>query len=137
MLQAMPRFTKDLDICHWLDDENLDRLGTVLVGLRARLRGVPGDVPFVPDGRTLRRTEILTLETQKGDIDLLGHRDGAPDFETLRRNATEMHLADREVRVAAIDDLIAMKHAAGRPQDLIDIEALEVARGLTSADEHP
>jgi predicted nucleotidyltransferase len=32
------------------------------------------------------------------------------------------------VAVAALDDPLAMKRTAGRPQDLIDIDALEVAR---------
>lgn len=127
-LQALLRFTKDLDICYALDQKNLDRLGDVLVDLGAKLRGVPEEVVFVPDGRTLKRTQIPTLTTAKGDIDLLVHPDGAPEYEMLRRNATTMKLADREVQVASIDDLIAMKRAAGRPQDLVDIEALEIAR---------
>ncbi len=131
VLHGMPRFTKDLDICYALDADNLDRLGNVLVGLGAKLRDVQDDVPFVPDGKTLRRTEILTLETPKGAIDLLVHPAGAPDYETLRAHATTMELADREVQVVSIEDLIAMKRAAGRPQDLVDVEALEVARERT------
>jgi hypothetical protein len=137
VLHGMPRSTKDLDICYALDAENLDRLGNVLVDLGAKLRGVPDEVPFVPDGKTLKRTDILTLETPKGAIALLVHPDGAPEYETLRKNAMQMELASRDVLVASIDDLLAMKRAAGRPQDLIDVEALEVARERSGSKGRP
>lgn len=130
VLQAMPRFTKDLDICYSTAQGNLDALGSVLVGLTARLRGVPETVPFVPDGRTLRHTQMLCLTTPVGDIDLLVDPDGAPDYETLRERASAMELSGRSVRIASIEDMLAMKRAAGRPQDLVDIESLEVAREL-------
>jgi hypothetical protein len=132
VLQAMPRFTKDLDICYSAAQGNLDALGGVLRGLGARLRGIPDTVPFVPDGRTLRQTQILCLTTPAGDIDLLVEPDGAPDYDTLRERASMMELSGRSVRVASIQDLLAMKRAAGRPQDLADVESLEVARELGS-----
>jgi hypothetical protein len=128
VLQAMPRFTKDLDICYALAQENLDALGRVLVALKARLRGVSEDVPFVPDGRMLRHTQIVCLTTPSGDIDLIVNPDGAPGYDALRRRADLMELAGRTVRVASIEDMLAMKRAAGRPQDLVDLESLEVAQ---------
>jgi hypothetical protein len=128
VLQAMPRLTRDLDICYSTQTTNLDALGSVLVALGARLRGIADEVPFVPDGRTLRRTQIVCLTTPKGDIDLLSKPDGAPDYETLRGRADTMEIADRQVRVASIEDMLSMKRAAGRPQDMIDIESLETAR---------
>ncbi len=131
VLQAMPRFTKDLDICYSTSEHNLDALGSVLVGLEARLRGVTEKVPFVPDGRTLRHTQMLCLTTPAGDIDLLVDPEGAPDYEILRERASVMELSGRSVRIASIEDMLAMKRAAGRPLDLVDIESLEVARELT------
>jgi hypothetical protein len=128
VLQASPRFTKDLDICYDLAQENLDRLGEVLVGLGAKLRAIDEDLPFVPDGRTLRHTQILTLTTADGGIDLLVEPDGSPGYAVLRSRASKVDLDGMVVRVASIDDLIAMKRAAGRPQDVVDIESLEIAR---------
>jgi hypothetical protein len=131
VLQAIPRFTKDLDICYSPAQENLDALGRVLLALHARLRGIDEDLPFIPDGRTLRGTQILCLTTSAGDIDLLVEPSGGPSYETLRRRADIMELAGHSVRVASIEDLLAMKRAAGRPQDLIDVETLEAAKRLS------
>jgi hypothetical protein len=51
-------------------------------------------------------------------------------FHELSRRATVATLFGHTVRIAAIDDLLVMKRAAGRPKDLLDIEALEkIKRG--------
>lgn len=51
------------------------------------------------------------------------------EFTTLWERADIVDLGSTTVRVACLDDLIAMKRAAGRRQDLADIEALEAIRG--------
>ena len=66
ILHGSSRATFDLDICFATDEPNLRSLGEVLVGLDARLKGVDDAVPFVPDAETLRRVEVLTLETAAG-----------------------------------------------------------------------
>jgi predicted nucleotidyltransferase len=128
--QGYGRATKDLDITYDTRVDNLERLGEVLVAVTARLRGIGEDLPFVPDGRMLRRTSILTLDTDDGSLDLLVAPPGAPSYAALRRQADVVTLEGAEVRIASLDHLLAMKRAAGRPQDLADIEALEIARGL-------
>ena len=128
VVQASPRFTRDLDISYATDTANLGRLGTLLVALDARLRGVEEDVPFTPDARILRHTRMLTLTTRDGDLDLLADPPGSPGYPPLRRRADIVELDGVSVRIASLEDLIEMKRAAGRPQDEIDIESLEVAR---------
>jgi hypothetical protein len=128
VIQASPRFTRDLDISYATDTANLGRLGAALIALDARLRGVEDDVPFTPDARTLRQTQMLTLTTREGDLDLLADPPGSPGYPALRRHADIVDLDGHSVRVASLEDLIEMKRAAGRPQDVTDIESLEVAR---------
>lgn len=128
VVQALPRFTRDLDICYSTDAANLERIAHVLSDIRARLRGIDDDLPFVPDARQLRQTQILTLTTTEGELDLLVNPAGAPAYADLRARADAIELDGFTVRIASIGDLLAMKRAAGRPQDLIDVEALEIAR---------
>ncbi len=128
IVQGSPRFTKDLDISYATDDANLEKLGGLLVGLDARLREIEEDLPFVADANTLRHAQMLTLATREGDIDLLVDPPGSPGYRALARKADRIELNGDTVLIAAIDDLIAMKTAAGRPQDVVDLESLQVVR---------
>ena len=125
VLHGSARLTFDLDICFANDRANLDALGAVLTSLDARLRGVPEDVPFVADGATLKRVDVLTLTTVAGDLDVLRVPSGAPRYDVLRAHADRFDVGGFEVRVASIEDLIAMKTAAGRDKDRSDIAELE------------
>ena len=130
VLHGHIRTTRDLDITYDTEPANLDALGQVLVSLDARLRGVAEVVPFVPDGRTLHVAELLTLETVEGSLDLLAAPPGAPEYEELKANAEPIEIDERTIHVASIEDMVAMKRAAGRPRDLEDIEALEEIRRI-------
>lgn len=127
-VQGYGRATKDLDITYATNAANLERLGRVLVELGARLRGVAEDVPFVPDAPTLRRIAILTLDTTEGPLDLLVRPDGAAPYDELRERADVIDLDGTRIHVVGIDDLLSMKRAAGRPQDLADVDALEAVK---------
>ena len=124
------QITQDLDIAYAGDDANLERLGAVLIDLGASLAGVTDDVPFVPDGRTLRHVRVLTLNTRHGPLDILAEPDGSGGYSRLRANAIRATVEGSEVRIAGLADLIAMKKAAGRPKDQIYIEELEAIRRL-------
>lgn len=124
------RLTQDLDICYAADPTNLDVLGGALVTLGATLRGVADDLPFVPDGATLRRATILTLDSVDGPIDLLRDPPGAPPYAKLRERADRIELDGAAVLVASLDDLAAMKRAAGRAKDRLDLEEIAAIKRL-------
>jgi hypothetical protein len=125
------RVTQDLDISYATNPENLKALGRALMSLKAGLRGMDEDVPFVPDEHTLRRTSLLTLDTSAGPLDLLAEPPGAPPYDELRKQARRITLGSRPVLIASIDDLVAMKLKAGRPIDLADVEELDAIRRLS------
>jgi len=130
ILLGSARLTRDLDIVFGPDPTNVEALGRVLVNLGARLREVHEDVPFVPDGRALASIQLLTLRTSVGWLDVHRSVDGAPRYDALRRRAERLDLGDFVVLVASPDDLEAMKLAAGRAQDLADLEELEAIKRL-------
>jgi hypothetical protein len=120
--------TNDTDICYERSDENLSRLSAALVRLGARLRGADDDVPFRPDPATLAAGDHFTFTTSAGNLDCLGTPAGTEGFDRLARNAATFEVAGLQVLVASIEDLIAMKRAAGRPKDLIEVELLDAIR---------
>jgi hypothetical protein len=77
-----------------------------LIAAHARLRGVAEEVAFVPDGRTLARTRLLTLDTDDGGLDLLADPPGAPPCAAMRDHADRVDLDGIVVAVAALDDLL-------------------------------
>jgi predicted nucleotidyltransferase len=125
-----PSITRDLDICYSRDKDNLMRLASVLEDLMAVRRGLPPDAPMMPklDARTLRAGGLFTLTTRFGDFDLLATPDPDLDFEILERSATTIEVLGKPVPVASLDDLIAMKRAAGRPKDRVELEILGALR---------
>lgn len=126
-IHGYARFTKDLDIVYATNAANLERLGKLLVELGARLRGFE-ELPFVPDMQTLRRTQMLNLETPLGSLDLLVDPTGSARYEEMRERALTVDVKGTEIRVVALQDLLSMKRAARRPQDIADVDALLTAQ---------
>jgi predicted nucleotidyltransferase len=71
--------------------------------------------------------EVVFMGRPPLRVDFMLTIDGV-ESERLLANAIEAELDGVNVRVISLDDLIANKRAAGRPQDLIDAEFLERVR---------
>jgi hypothetical protein len=120
--------TLDVDICFAVDRANLERLAGVLANLMAVRRDLPPGIVAPIDVRALRAGDVFTLRTRYGDLDLLARPDPQLDFEILSRHAITADILGVRVRVASLDDLMAMKRAAGRPKDRIELEILGALR---------
>lgn len=114
---ARPRATKDLDLLVSGAPGNLARVAEALEAF-----GAPRSV--VEAARTLGAADIIYLGAPPVRIDILRSADGIDTDRALSR-ATPLTVGELEVRVIALDDLIANKRAAARPQDLVDVALLE------------
>ena len=127
--------TNDLDVCYSRKPANLSRLADALGELGARLRGVGEELPFVVDERALAAGDTLTLTTTGGFLDILATPTGTRGFDDLIATCEQVALGDLTINVTALEDLIRMKRAAGRPKDLIELEVLGAVRDERSAEE--
>lgn len=124
------RATKDVDVIPEPSRDNLERLAAALTAMDASqdlgdFR--PEELPLRLDVAGLEQGGNWFLSTRYGRLDIMQSVEGARSYEQLRRAA----LVKGGIAYAGLDDLIAMKHAAGRDLDHIDIRALEEARGAT------
>lgn len=135
-LHGIPRMTYDVDLVVVPLAEQLRALHAALeaLGLRCRL---PLKLEAFADPAYRReavekRNLVAVTYTDPNDplreVDVLV----APtvDASEIVARAVVLSLGDLDVRVASIQDLIAMKRASGRAQDLADVAHLErIARG--------
>ena len=73
---------------------------------------------------------MLTLDTPQGPLDVLAEPDASGGYAHLRANAIDATVSGVTVKIAGLDDLIAMKKAAGRPKDRVYVEELEAIRRI-------
>jgi hypothetical protein len=125
-----PSITADVDIVPSWDPTNLRRIESVLRDIVAIRHAVPADAPTLPplDARTLLAGAVFTLNSRFGRLDLLANPDPGIDYAELRRSAVSVTFLGMPLLFASLDDLIAMKRAAGRPKDRVELEILGALR---------
>ena len=121
------RGTDDVDIVPDHSVDNLEHLAQVLEELDGRV--VVGDRVLEPSAiRTFLWAGDKTLvRTNLGEVDVLQGLPQIPGYEELVSSAADTELEGIPVRVCSLADLRAMKRAADRSLDRLDLEALENA----------
>ena len=124
------RGTKDVDIAADPDPDNLNTVAKVVADLNGfvqRPDAMAGSAFSIAG--LLAQGERVLIETQLGPLDVVQGLDGVPPYAELRARAIEVELADISLWVCSLEDLRAMKRAAGRTRDLADLEDLAAAHG--------
>ena len=119
-LFARPRATKDFDL--WLE-ASADNAARVIAALRAF--GAPVDA--VTEADFAVKGTGFRMGSPPFRIELLTEISGV-EFEAAWPRREEHVLDGVRCNVISRDDLLANKRAAGRPQDLADVRALERAK---------
>ena len=128
--QGYVRATADIDFVARLDEQNIERLACALSELNARLRGVGADKLDIDptDPHVLISGASFTMDTDAGPLDFLNDVPGAADYDEMRSRARKADAGGVTVWVVGYEDLIRMKEASGREQDLLDVHQLQDLR---------
>jgi predicted nucleotidyltransferase len=122
------RGTKDVDIVVDPDPDNLKRVAEVAVAAGGHVQrgeallGSPFSI-----AAALASGAQVAIETELGRLDVVQGLDGVLPYTELRARASEAEVLGVKVAVCSREDLVAMKRAAGRPRDLVDLEDLDAA----------
>ncbi len=122
------RGTKDVDVVVASEVDNLKRVAEVAVAAGGHVQkgeallGSPISI-----AAALASGEQVAIETDLGRLDVVQGLDGIPSYADLRSRASEAEILGVTVAVCSIEDLRAMKQAAGRTRDLADLEDLDAA----------
>jgi hypothetical protein len=121
-----PRFTKDLDVWVWIDQQNANRLVAALNDFGFGSVGLTAD-DFLEEGM------VVQLGYQPKRIDIITQVDGV-EFGPCWEHHIEVEIGGQRVPFISVEDLLTNKKASGRPQDLADAAAIEQ---ISDADDDP
>jgi hypothetical protein len=134
VMHGTNRFTADIDIALDLESQNVKRAVETIMNLGWQAR-IPVD-PYQfadPDKRKswaeekgLRVFSFFDPNNRTFAVDFFV-QDPLP-FNDLFKNSVLLSIQGQEARICSVDDLIAMKQIANRPQDQLDIQALNIIK---------
>lgn len=123
------RATKDVDVAVSMYAENLSALRVLVASWRATN----------PDGTPLRHDAppaggVLALRTPHCFVDVLSEQLLPAPFAEVLARADLKRIDGTEAPICSLEDLVAMKRAAGLGSDEFDLERLRAAHGALPGD---
>jgi hypothetical protein len=130
LLHGVDRLTADIDLVIDLAPDQATKAIEVLLALGFRVNAPVDPREFADPAvrRRWRETSGLVVlsfwdpQNRSPTVDVFA--DYPMDFETMFAKAVIVPLSGTQVRIASVEDLVAIKRAAGRPRDLEDAARL-------------
>jgi predicted nucleotidyltransferase len=124
------RGTRDLDIVADPEPMNLGRLAALAAAIGGQVHTREAFVSSrFSIAALLDQGERVEIETELGPLDVVQGLPGVPSYQELRSRAKSVEIMSVQLAVCSLEDLRAMKLAAGRTRDLADLEDLDTAHG--------
>lgn len=115
---ARPRATKEIDILVDRSAANARRTRTAIIDF------IGSEAPNISESKLTNPRTLIVLGVDPVRIDLLTSIDGVPSFAAAWKRRVDGLYGAAPAHYIAVEDLIASKRAASRPQDLADIDVL-------------
>jgi predicted nucleotidyltransferase len=116
---ARPRATKDIDVLVDRSSPNAKRVHAALQAFFGTKR-IDIELSALTNPRTL-----IVLGAPPVRIDILTQIDGVPSFAAAWKRRAGGVYGSTPANFISLSDLLASKAAAGRPQDLADVDVLQ------------
>ena len=116
-IHGSPFTTLDVDFVVKQTDENYRKLAALAQRLKCQFI----EMKLLDDKymyRLVNQADMLV-------IDFLFSPAGIESFEAVKANGTDVFFGGHPLRIAALEDVLASKRAAGRPKDMASIPILE------------
>jgi hypothetical protein len=119
------RATRDLDLVADGSAKNMDRLAACLAAMGGR-----HPIQDELTGERLSCPASFKVHTRHGEVQVLNRMPGVPPYAQLASDRLLVELSPGSVApICSLAHLRAMKAAAGRPRDLVDLAELTALHG--------
>jgi hypothetical protein len=109
--------TQDIDVCCEFSEDSLQQLWAAIGDLHPVHRMRPDRLPLEIGPGFSKGLKNLYLDTDAGQLDLLGYVAGIGDYREVMQRSVEVFMDDCSIRLLSLSGIIQAKEAMNRDRD--------------------
>lgn len=133
VVHGCTQLTRDLDICAYLADDDIDKLRSCLKDYNPKHRMNPSFKPsFLDEPKSSDNLNAIYLETDLGILDIIKAVTAVGDYNVIKQQAVEIKIFGYPCKVLSLDHLIKSKESLGRDKDKLLLKELYAIKAQMS-----